>query len=109
MAVAIGAATAGGFRLHRAAEIERQTLRTQQLGGLAFQLQDFTSRAEMGNADKALIAARVRALRAANAALLSVQTHDSAAGERIRPAYAAYVRGSTSAFARAAASALRSA
>jgi signal transduction histidine kinase len=104
MAATIGAALAGGLLLHRAAEIERQTQRTQELGGLAFQLQDFIARAEMGgNADNSLVAARARALQAANAALQLVEQHDPGAGARIRPSYAAYVRDSTRAFARAAA------
>jgi hypothetical protein len=46
MAVVAGAATAGGFLLHHAAGIERQALRTQQLGSAAFQLQDILSRVE---------------------------------------------------------------
>ena len=104
MAVAIGAATAGAFRLHRAADIERQTQRTQELGGLAFQLQDFLSRAETnGGVNDALVAERSRALQAANVALRLVGKHDPGAGARIRPLYLAYVRGSNRAFARAAA------
>ena len=104
MAVAIGAATAGAFRLHRAADIERQTQRTQELGGLAFQRQDFLSRAETnGGVNDALVAERSRALQAANVALRLVGKHDPGAGARIRPLYLAYVRGSNRAFARAAA------
>ena len=46
MAVTVGSATVGGFYLHHAADLERQTLRTQRLGGAAFRLQDFLSRAQ---------------------------------------------------------------
>jgi signal transduction histidine kinase len=104
VAVAIGAAVSGGLLLHRAADIERQTQRTQQLGGLAFQLQDFILRAETNKGvTRSLAAERSRTLLAANAALRSVESHDRDAGARIRPLYVAYARVSTRAFARAAA------
>jgi signal transduction histidine kinase len=102
--VLVGAATAGGLFLHRAAELERQTQRTQQLGGLAFQLQDVASRAETaGGVDSALAADRARALEAADAALRLVAAHDRGAGERLRTSYVAYVRSSKRALDAAAA------
>src|SRR5205823_14072382 len=92
-------ATAGALLLHRAAEIERQTQRVQQLGGLAFQLQDFASRAEIARGvSRTLAADRARALEAASAALRRVETHDREAGRRIRALYDPYVRRSTRAF-----------
>jgi signal transduction histidine kinase len=104
MTLLVVAATAGGLFLHRAADLERQTQRTQQLGGLAFQLQDVASRAETaGGMNAALAADRARALAAANAAIRLVGAHDSGAGERLRASYAAYVRSSKRALHAAAA------
>lgn len=104
MAVAVGAATIGGFRLHHAAVIERQTLRTQQLGGLAFRLEELLSRAQTEHgAGPGLVAARARLLAATDAAFRLVRKHDRGEGERIRAPYAAYIRGLTRAFDRAAA------
>jgi signal transduction histidine kinase len=104
MVTFVGAATTGGFLLHRAAVIERQTLRTQQLGGLVFQLQDISSQAQAaGGVAPALAADRVRALAAADAAFQLIQAHDRATSERIRASYVAYTRGSTRAFDQAAA------
>jgi len=104
MAAFVGAATAGGFLLHRAAAIERQTLRMQQLGSLVFQLQDISSQAQAaGGVTPALAADRVRALGAADAAFQLIQAHDRATSERIRASYVAYTRGSTQAFDQAAA------
>jgi signal transduction histidine kinase len=104
MAVLVGAATAGGLLLHRAAELERQTQRTQQLGGLAFQLEDFVARARTAKGvSEALKANHAHALDAANGALRLVTVHDAAAGARIRTVYEAYVLSSTRAFGRAAA------
>jgi signal transduction histidine kinase len=104
MTVLVGAATAGGLFLHSAAELERQTQRTQQLGGLAFQLQDVASRAETARGvDPALAADRARALAAADAALRLVAAHDRGAGERLRASYVPYVRSSKRALDAAAA------
>jgi signal transduction histidine kinase len=104
MTLLVGAATAGGLFLHRAADLERQTQRTQQLGGLAFQLQDVASRAETaGGVNATLAADRARALAAANAALRLVGAHDRGAGNRLRASYVAYVRSSKRALDAAAA------
>ena len=85
--------------MHRSADIERQTLRTQQLGGLAFQLKDFNSRAEIGKTPSAgLVAARARVLDAANAKLELIRKHGNAEGDRLRGPYASYVRASSRAF-----------
>jgi hypothetical protein len=48
LAVVVGAATAAGVLLHRAAVIERQALRTQQLGSAAFELQNVVAQAQTG-------------------------------------------------------------
>ena len=104
MATFVGAATAGGFLLHRAAVIERQTLRMQQLGSLVFQLQDISSQAQVaGGMTPAVAADRVLALAAADTAFQLIQAHDRATSERIRASYVAYTRDSTRAFDQAAA------
>jgi hypothetical protein len=46
MVVAIGTATAGGFLLRHAANVERQALRTQELAGAVTQLQGLSLRVE---------------------------------------------------------------
>ena len=91
LAVVVAAATVGGWQLHQAAEIERQTLRTQQLGSSAFQLQTFFSQ---GNS-----AGRRATRAAADAAFKRIEAHDSAEAARIRPSYVAYVTASDKAFA----------
>jgi signal transduction histidine kinase len=104
MVVVLGTATAGGFLLHHAAGIQRQSLRTQQLGSAAFRLQNFLSRAQSEKGvSKRLAAERSRALEAAAAAFRLVQAHDRAGGDRIRASYVAYLRSSRRAFDRAAA------
>lgn len=104
LVVVVSAATAGGFLLHHAADLERQTLRTQELGGLAFRLQDFSSRAQTAKAvTTSLAAARARALEEADAALQRVRIHDRKEGDRLRASYVAYLRGSSRAFEQAAA------
>src|SRR5260221_5562752 len=106
MTVLVGAATAGALFLHRAAELERQTQRTQRLGGLAFQLQDVASRAETsGGISPELAGDRMHAVATANAALQLVELHDPAAARRLRPSYEAYLRGSEREFDSAAANA----
>src|SRR5260221_2204025 len=83
MTVLVGAATAGALFLHHAAELERQTQRTQRLGGLAFQLQDVASRAETsGGVSPALAADRRRAVAAADPAPQLREPHQLAAGQR---------------------------
>jgi signal transduction histidine kinase len=102
IAVVIGAAAIGGVHLRRSAVIERQTLRIQQLGGLAFQLQDFLSQAQaMGRVGEGLAARRTQALTAANTSFRLVRAHDRAAGDRLGPAYAAFIRTSSRAFEKA--------
>jgi signal transduction histidine kinase len=106
MAVLVGATTVGALFLHHAAELERQTQRTQRLGGLAFQLHDVAFRAETsGGVSPALAADRMRAVTAANAALQLVARHDRDAARRLSPLYEAYLRGSKREFDAAAANA----
>jgi signal transduction histidine kinase len=102
IAFTVGAATVGGFYLHHAADLERQTLRTQRLGGAAFQLQDFLSRAHVEQGVSGRLATEhAHAVAAAQAAFAVIRTHDRGEGERIRSPYRAYMRGSTRAFGRA--------
>ena len=102
MAVTVGAATTGGFYLHHAADIERQTLRTQRLGGLAFQLHELLSRAELERGVSARLAGEsAETLASADAAFRLIGQHDRDEGDRIRSPYVAYARGSTRAFERA--------
>lgn len=77
---AFAAALIGGFRLHHAAVLEHQALRTQTFASAAFRIDDagFERR-------------RVGALADANAALQNVAAHDGAEGARLRSAYTAYV------------------
>jgi signal transduction histidine kinase len=89
--VVVVAATMGGWQLHRAAGIERQTLRTQQLGSSAFQLQTFFSQGD--SAGRRLTRAET------DAAFKRLQAHDSAEASRIRPSYLAYVNASDKAYA----------
>jgi signal transduction histidine kinase len=89
--VVVAAAAVGGWQLHHAAELERQTLRTQQLGSSAFQLQTFFSQGD---------SAGRRASRAAtDAAFTGIQAHDPAEAARIRPSYLAYLNASDKAYA----------
>jgi signal transduction histidine kinase len=95
MTVLVAATTVGALFLHHAADLERQTQRTQRLGGLAFQLQDLASRAETSaGVSPALAGDRTRAVAAANAALQLIERHDPEAARRLRPSYEAYLRGS---------------
>jgi signal transduction histidine kinase len=97
--IVVGSATAGGLLLHRSAVIERQTLRTQMLGGLALQLQDFVSRAQTDReANEAIAAGHARVLAQTKAAFDRLATRDAAAAARIRGPFVAYLRGSTLAF-----------
>jgi signal transduction histidine kinase len=102
MVATVCAATIGGFYLHHAAELERQTLRTQRLGSAAFELEDFLFRAQTERGVSAPLATeRARALAATEGAFMLVRRHDRDAGDRIRPSYLAYLRGSQHAFGRA--------
>lgn len=100
MAAALGAGTAGGLMLRRAANIERQSLRTQQFAGAVAQLQRLLLAAQAEGVTKQLVASRKRALDATDVAFQSVSAHDQAEGDRIRGAYAVYVRDSTEDFNR---------
>lgn len=99
MATVAATATAGGFLLHRAAEIERQALRTQRLGSAAFQLQDIVSRAEAAGVTASLTAEQTRALTEADAAYRRIRTHDRAEGGRLQPSYTSFLRSSVRAYA----------
>jgi signal transduction histidine kinase len=101
MALAVGAGTVSGFLLRRAANIERQALRTQQLAGAAVQLQGFSLQAQAEGMTPRLATARKQALEATEAAFRNVRAHDRAESDRIRRAYLAYVRSSTRDFNRA--------
>ena len=99
IAFTAGSTTVGGFYLHHAADLERQTLRTQRLGGAAFRLQDFLSRAQAEQGVSAELASeRRQAVVAVRSAFELIRTHDRDEGNRIRPSYVAYLRGSKHAF-----------
>ena len=98
IAIALAAAAVGGFLLRRAANIERQTLRTQQLTGAAVQLQSFSLRAQATRGTNELAVDRNRSLQAMNAAFQAVRAHDRAESDRIATAYLTYVRVSTREF-----------
>ena len=78
---AFGATLAGGLRLHHAAVLERQALRTQTFATAALRIQDVGFDGE-----------RQAAIAAANAALVNVTQNDAAEGARLRSQYAAYMR-----------------
>ena len=91
LVVVVAAAAIGGWQLHHAALLERQTLRTQQLGSAAFQLQTFFSQGT---------AADRRASRGAtDAAFNRIKAHDASEAARIRPSYIAYVNAADKAYA----------
>jgi signal transduction histidine kinase len=95
----VGASIDGGILLHRAAELQRQTLRTQSLGGVAFRLQNFVSRAQTeGGVSATLAAERKRAFSDARAAFARIRMHNRDESDRIRDSYVAYLRASTRAF-----------
>jgi signal transduction histidine kinase len=101
MVVVTGAATWGGFRLHHSAEIERQALRTEELGSAAFRLQDILQRAQTNKGvDQKLAVERRGALTAAAAALGRIRSHDSIEADRLEGPYRAYLQSSSRAFAR---------
>ena len=104
MTVVVGAAVAGGFLLHHAADLERQTQRTQRLGRVAFQLQDSLLRAQtQAPVGKRLAADRAQVLGAAGAAFRLIRAHDRNESNRLRASYVAYLRASSLAFRQAAA------
>ena len=101
MVVLAGATTWGGFRLHHAADIERQALRTQELESAAFRLQDVLDRAETAQkVDGAAAAERRQALAAATDAYRRIRKHGSAEADRLRALYNAYLQASGRAFGR---------
>ena len=102
LCVAVGAATIGGFRLHHAADVERQALRTQELASAVAQLDDFATRVAAEGVTKRLVASQKLAVVTANSLLGAVRRHDSAEARRLAPAFVAYTRSTTSAFERAA-------
>ena len=104
LVVAIGAGTLGGFFLHHAAVVERQALRTQELSASITRLHGFWLRLDAEGATTQLMTGRRGALDEATAAFRDVRAHDRAEGDRIEPAYLAYLAGSTRGFRRAAAS-----
>jgi signal transduction histidine kinase len=75
LAVTVVAAVVGGVRLHHAALIQRQTLRTQRLAEAALEL------AAMPGGSPAELEAAFR----------DVEAHDSGEGARLRSAYSAYL------------------
>jgi signal transduction histidine kinase len=104
MVAALGAATAGGFFLRHAANVERQSLRTQQLASAVAQLQRLLLQAQAEGVTKQLVTSQKLALATSDAAFASVRAHDRAEGDRIRGAYLAYVLDSTEDFNRVRAS-----
>ena len=99
MAATVGAAIVGGLYLHHAADLERQTLRTQRLGGAAFRLQDFLSRAQAEQAVSTQLAReRGEAVAAVQYAFQQIRKHDRDEGNRLQPSYVAYLRGSQHVF-----------
>jgi signal transduction histidine kinase len=102
LVLAVVATTVGGFLLRRAAEVERQALRTQALSGAVGRLQGYGLRVEVEGATPQVAAGRKRALDAARAAFRDVSAHDRAEGDRFRRAFLTYVDGSTREFNRAA-------
>jgi signal transduction histidine kinase len=101
LCLAVGATTIGGFRLHHAANVERQALRTQELANAVVQLDDFPMRAATEGATKRLVASQKQAVVKANSLLQTVRRHDSAEAGRLAPGFLTYRRSTTNAFERA--------
>jgi signal transduction histidine kinase len=101
MLATLGAGTVGGFFLRHAANVERQSLRTQQLAGAAVQLQRFLLQAQTEGVTQELVANRTQALDAADAAFQSVRAHDRAEGDRLQDAFRSYIADSAEDFRRA--------
>jgi signal transduction histidine kinase len=104
LCAAVGAATAGGFLLRHAANVERQALRTQALSGAVAQLRGFSLSAEAEGVTAGLAASRKQALDATAAAFQDVRAHDRAESDRIRGAFRSYVEAATLEFNRASGS-----
>jgi len=99
MAATVGATIVGGFYLHHAADLERQTLRTQRLGGAAFRLQDFLSRAQAEQGVSTELAReRGEAVAAVQYAFQQIRKHDRDEANRLELSYIAYLRGSQHVF-----------
>jgi signal transduction histidine kinase len=101
MLATLGAGTVGGFFLRHAANVERQSLRTQQLAGAAVQLQRFLLQAQTEGVTQGLVATRTQALDAADAVFQSVRAHDRAEGDRLQDAFRSYIADSAEDFRRA--------
>src|SRR5579862_2662284 len=84
---AIGAAAAGGFLLHRAASIERETLRAQHLAGAAFRLEIVTGQAQATGVTKQLARERQQALAATDAAFQAIRANERGESDRLAGAY----------------------
>jgi signal transduction histidine kinase len=97
---ALGAGILAGFFLRHAANVERQSLRTQQLAGGAVQLQRLLLQAEAEGVTERLVATRNREIQALDAVFRAVRGHDRAEGDRLESAYAGYVLDSTRDFKR---------
>jgi signal transduction histidine kinase len=102
MLATLGAGTVGGFFLRHAANVERQSLRTQQLARAAVQLQRFLLQAQAeGVVTPPLVVTQGQALDAADAAFQSVRAHDRAEGDRLQDAFGSYIADSAEDFRRA--------
>ncbi len=102
LCIAVGAATIGGFRLHHAANVERQALRTQELASAVTQLDDFPARVEAEGVTKQLVLSQKQAIAQANLLLQDVRRHDPAEARRIVSAFHVYTKSTTTEFDRAA-------
>jgi signal transduction histidine kinase len=102
LCIAVGAATIGGFRLHHAANVERQALRTQELASAVTQLDDFPARVEAEGVTKQLVLSQKQAIAQANLLLQDVRRHDPAEARRIASAFHVYTKSTTTEFDRAA-------
>jgi signal transduction histidine kinase len=98
MTAAVVSAILSGFTLHDSADLERQSLRTEQFAGAVFRIQNFTLEAQGSKVGVDLVRARAQGIDAANAAFDDVQAHDHGEGSRLRPVYLAYLAGSERAF-----------
>ncbi|HKI92578.1 MAG TPA: HAMP domain-containing sensor histidine kinase [Gaiellaceae bacterium] len=99
LAAAIALAAVGGIFLHHSAGMQRQTLRTETLSTVAFQLQNVFEEANAARAVTApLVAQHRQALADARAAFSNLKANDSAEAARLRAAYTAYLHNATSVF-----------
>ena len=96
LAATFALATVGGILLHHAASTQRQTLRTQTLSAVAFQLQNLFEQADAAKAvSPSLATQHLQALADARAAFANVKVHDGSEAARLQSAYTAYVRDAT--------------